>query len=82
MTQSLKIPGFQIHWVSEKVSFSPDGQLAYMRGTNETTLTGPDGNLMTLRGRGITVWRHDPDGQWRCVIDIWNAPPTSAPAAR
>ena len=75
---SQKIPGFKIHWVSEKVSFSPDGQLAYMRATNETTLTGPDGRPMTLHGRGVTVWRREPDGQWRCVVDIWNEPPSPA----
>ncbi len=79
VTQSMNIPGFKIHWVSEKVSFSPDGQLAYMRATNETTLTGPDGNLMNVPGRGVSVWRRDPDGQWRCVIDIWNEPPKSTP---
>ena len=79
VTESLKIPGFRIHWVSEKVSFSPDGQLAYMRASNETTLTGPDGKPMTLRGRGVTVWRHEADGQWRCAIDIWNEPPAPTP---
>lgn len=82
VAESLKVPGFKIHWASEKVSFSPDGQLAYMRGTNETTLTGPDGNLMTLHGRGVTIWRRDPDGQWRCVVDIWNEPAASPPATR
>lgn len=75
VAESLKIPGFRIHWVSEKVLFSPDGQVAYMRATNETTVPGPDGKPMTLRGRGITVWRREPDGQWRCTVDIWNDPP-------
>jgi len=32
---SLKTPGFKIHWVSEKPAFSPDGKLAYMRGTDD-----------------------------------------------
>jgi len=80
VTASQKIPGFKIHWVSEKVSFSPDGQMAYMRGTNETTLNGPDGRPMTIRGRGVTVWRRESDGQWRCVVDIWNEPPSPVPA--
>lgn len=75
VADSLKIPGFKIHWVSKEVSFSPDGQLAYMRGTNETTVPGPDGKLMTIPGRSVTVWRREPDGQWRCAVDIWNAPP-------
>lgn len=79
---SLKIPGFKIHWASEKVAFSPDGKLAYMRGTNEITVPGPKGVAMTLPGRGVTVWRLDPDGQWRCVVDIWNDPPAAAPATK
>jgi ketosteroid isomerase-like protein len=82
VADSLKIPGFKIHWTSEKVSFSPDGQVAYMRGMNETTVTGPDGKLMTLHGRGVTVWRRDPDGQWRCAVDVWNDAPPSPPASK
>jgi ketosteroid isomerase-like protein len=75
VTSSLQIPGFKIHWVSEKVTFSPDGKLAYMHGTNTMTVPGPTGAPMTLTGRGITIWRLEPDGQWRCVVDIWNDPP-------
>ncbi len=80
VTDSLKIPGFKIHWVSKRVSFSPDGQLAYMRGVNETSMAQADGNVVTLYGRGITVWRRERDGQWRCVVDIWNEPPAARPA--
>lgn len=80
--QSLRVPGFKIHWVSEEVSFSPDGKLAYMRGTNSMTVPGPDGAPISLVGRGITVWRREPDGQWRCVVDIWNDPPAGATATK
>ena len=55
VASSLKIPGFRIHWVSDNVSFSPDGKLAYMRGVNEVTVPGPTGQPMTLRGRALTV---------------------------
>jgi uncharacterized protein (TIGR02246 family) len=79
---SLQIPGFRIHWVSDKVTFSPDGNLAYMRSTSEMTVPGPTGALMTLNGRAVTVWRREPDGQWRCVVDIWNDPPAMVPAAK
>jgi len=75
VTSSLGIPGFKIHWVSEKPTFSPDGKLAYMRGRNTMTVPGPNGDLVTLAGRGVTIWRLEPDGQWRCVVDIWNDPP-------
>ena len=72
---SLGIPGFSIHWISDKVTFSPDGKLAYMSGANEMTISGPNGAPIKVPGRGITVWRMEPDGQWRCVVDIWNDPP-------
>lgn len=75
VTASLAIPGFRIHWVSDKVSFSPDGRLAYMRSTNEVTVPGPTGTPMTMHGRAVSVWRRDTDGQWRCVVDIWNDAP-------
>jgi ketosteroid isomerase-like protein len=78
---SLKTPGFKIHWVSEKPVFSPDGQLAYMRGTDELTVPGPNGTTITLHLRGISGWGWDADGQWRCVVDISNEEPSAPPAA-
>jgi ketosteroid isomerase-like protein len=77
---SLKTPGFKIHWVSEKPVFSPDGQLAYLRGTDELTSPGPNGATTILHLRGISVWRRDADGHWRCVVDISNEEPSAAPA--
>jgi ketosteroid isomerase-like protein len=75
---SLKIPGFKIHWVSDKPVLSPDGKMAYMLGNVETTAPGANGSLQSTHGRGVTVWRRDADGLWRCVVDITNdAPPST-----
>jgi ketosteroid isomerase-like protein len=30
---------------------------------------------MTETGRGITVWRRDASGAWKCVYDTWNSGP-------
>ena len=80
VTACLNTPGFKIHWVSErKPVFSPDGKLAYARGTDELTVPGPNGTTITLHLRGIAIWRLDPDGQWRCVVDIANEEPPAAP---
>jgi ketosteroid isomerase-like protein len=79
---SLKTPGFKIHWVSEKPVFSPDGKLAYMRGTDQLTIPDPKGTPVTLHLRGISVWRIDSAGQWRCVVDISNEQPPAALAAK
>ena len=77
---SLKVPGFRIHWVSEKPVFSPDGKMAYMRGLGEMTVPGLNGALITLQTRGITIWRYDPDSEWRCVVDVASdSPPPASP---
>lgn len=75
VTASLQTPGFSIHWVSSHPVFSPDGKMAYMRGTDEMTVPGPSGALITLHTQGVSIWRRDADGVWRCVVDIANDAP-------
>jgi ketosteroid isomerase-like protein len=79
VTACFQTPGFNIHWVSEKPTFSPDGKFAYMRGADEATVPGPGGALMILHSRGVSIWRLDSDGQWRCVVDISNEAPSATP---
>lgn len=74
---ALAIPGFHITWTSSDANLSPDGELAYLVGTNAVTMPGPDGQPVTTSGRGLTVWRREPDGEWRCAVDIWNEGPAA-----
>jgi len=70
---SLSIPGFKITWRSTDLHLSADESLAYMLGTNEVTLNGPDDVPVKIEGRAVTIWRREADGEWRCAIDIWNS---------
>ena len=70
---SLQIPGFKINWKSTEAHLSPDGKLGYLFGNNTVTMSAPDGTPVTTAGRGVTIWRRDADGEWRCAVDIWNA---------
>jgi ketosteroid isomerase-like protein len=58
--------------------FSPDGKMAYMLGAVETTAPGSNGTLQSTHGRGVTIWRRDSEGVWRCVMDITNDAPPAA----
>ncbi len=69
---ALKLPGFSINWKSENPVFSPDGKTAYMTSVQTVTMKGGDGKTATFAGRGVTIWRLDADGQWRCAVDIRN----------
>ena len=75
--ESENIPGFSINWKSSEVNFSPDGKMAYMYGENVTTMNDSTGKKMSFPGRGYTVWRKDADGNWKCVVDVWNSPPAA-----
>ena len=72
---ALAIPGFHITWITSEASLSQDGQLAYLLSTNAVTMPGPGGQPVTTNGRAVTVWRREPDGNWRCAVDIWNDEP-------
>jgi len=83
VASSLATPGFKIHWVSRKPTFSPDGRMAYMRGADEMTVPGPKGEPMNLHLQGYSIWRKDADGTWRCTVDIANEMSSiQQPAAR
>lgn len=81
VSESLKIPGFAISWKPTEAVVSASGDLGYTMGTNSFTFPDAQGRLMTSNGRYVTVWRKEPGGRWRCVVDFWNEAPPPASAA-
>jgi ketosteroid isomerase-like protein len=73
--ESLAIPGFNISWRSDFVSVSADGTLGYATGDNLVVMTGADGKLIRIPGRGVSLWSRDAEGRWKCILDIWNSGP-------
>ena len=76
VAESLRTPGFRITWKTNEVTVAESGDLAYGIGTNRVSFTGPDGKPVTVEGKAVTVWRKDPTGGWKCVVDIWNDVPS------
>lgn len=78
VARSFQMPGFGITWKTTRVVVARSGELAYATGTNRVTFSGPDGSPVTVEGKAVTVWRKEPGGAWKCVIDIWNdvSPPS------
>jgi ketosteroid isomerase-like protein len=72
------IPGFHIAWTPDSAVVSPGGDFGYTYGVNRITAPDSSGVLRTTEGRYITVWRKEPNGPWRCVIDISNEGPRPA----
>lgn len=72
VAKSFQTPGFSISWKTINVVVSRSGDFAYATGTNRVTFNGPDGRRVAVEGKAVTAWRKEPQGGWKCVIDIWN----------
>jgi ketosteroid isomerase-like protein len=68
MASAFQIPGFSLAWEPLGGAVSQSGDLAYTFGNYEHKV---DSEVVT-RGRYVTVWRRQADGQWRVVADIGN----------
>jgi ketosteroid isomerase-like protein len=51
--------------------------MAHLVERTTTTINDSLGNPVTTYGKAVTVWRKDPDGVWRNVVDIWNSTATT-----
>ena len=72
----LAIPGFTITWEPEQASVSASGDVGYLIERNTATFTDSTGATITQLGKATTIWRKNPEGQWKCVVDIWNNVPS------
>ncbi len=84
VAQGFSKPGFSIRWETSRVEVASSGDLAYGVGVSEIAVLGPEGKPIVERAKGITIWKKQPNGAWKCVVDIWNAAepgPIGAPRA-
>ena len=84
ITEVFAMPGFSIRWSPTKADVSASGDLGYTSGTYEMTVNDAAGKPMTEKGKYVTVWKKQRDGQWKVMEDIFNADatPPPPPAAR
>jgi ketosteroid isomerase-like protein len=70
VSDAFATPGFSITWQTDKVEVAQSGDLAYSTGTDRMSLNGPDGKSVTEESRGVAIWKKQPDGSWKCVVDV------------
>jgi len=75
MAGAFAIPGFSVHWDTGEIKVASSGDLAYSIGRSRYTVPDSKGTIRTIHAKGVTVWRREADGRWRCVADIWNGAP-------
>jgi ketosteroid isomerase-like protein len=55
-----------------KVEGARSGDLAYEIGTFEESFKDAKGTPVKLVGKYVVVWKKQPGGQWKAIIDIFN----------
>jgi uncharacterized protein (TIGR02246 family) len=80
--EMLTSPGAAVSWTATKVEVAKAGDLAYVSGTYEETMTDASGKPAKDRGKYLEIFKKQADGTWKAILDIWNSDlPASAPAA-
>ena len=60
---------YQLTWTPTDAVMSPDGDMGYTWGHYVGHSKDANGNPVVTSGRYITVWRKQPDGTWKVVLD-------------
>lgn len=69
---------YQLTWSPTGAAMSASGDMGYTWGHYEGRSKDAHGNAVTTSGRYITIWRKQPDGSWKIVLDAGANEPPSA----
>ena len=56
-----------------KVEAARSGDLAYETGTFEESFKDANAQPVKVVGKYVVVWKKQPTGQWKAILDIFNA---------
>jgi len=72
-------PGVSLTWSAYYTDVSDDGTLGYNYGRFESSRPGPDGRAIVRGGWFLSIWKRQPDGSWKYVMDtgVPDRPPAS-----
>src|ERR1700761_4708008 len=80
VSELLMLPGLSIDWKPTKIEVARSGELAYLYGAYNLAWNDT-GKRVTDKGKNVEIWKKEPGGHWRCVVDSWNSdlPPPTPP---
>jgi ketosteroid isomerase-like protein len=69
---------YQLTWTPSDAMMGPSGDMGYTWGHYEGRSKDSHGNPVLTSGRYITMWRKEPDGNWKVVLDAGANEPAGA----
>ncbi|HXG81676.1 MAG TPA: DUF4440 domain-containing protein [Sphingomicrobium sp.] len=68
----LSIPDIENSSELSRVEVSSANDLAYTMGSYRSRMMGETGVLVEEPGKWLSIWRKQPDGQWRIIVETYN----------
>jgi len=59
----------KVSWVASKAEVAASGDLGYTYGTYTDQMKTKSGRDTTIYGNYVTVWKKQPDGSWKFLVD-------------
>ncbi|HWP36018.1 MAG TPA: DUF4440 domain-containing protein [Gemmatimonadales bacterium] len=83
-TQMSSMGGFSAVFHPTAAEVGSGGDIGYTLSHYVVTTNGPDGKPVTEKGPDFHLWKKQPDGSWKIIVDIWNSedPLPAPPPAR
>jgi ketosteroid isomerase-like protein len=75
LERSARVPGFRISWEPLEAKIAASGDMGYLIERTQVTMNDPSGQPVTQHMKALTVWRKQPDGSWKNVVDMTNPGP-------
>jgi len=66
---------YQLTWVPEGARMGPGGEMGFTWGHYEGVSKDAQGNPVKATGRYMTLWKKQPDGSWKVLLDASNEGP-------
>jgi ketosteroid isomerase-like protein len=60
-------------WHANKVGVARSGDLGYTSGTYDNSFKDPSGKTIYDKGKYLTVWKKQADGEWKVLYDVFNS---------
>ncbi|HTV65288.1 MAG TPA: DUF4440 domain-containing protein [Bryocella sp.] len=79
VSELLSLPALSINWQPTKIEVAQSGDLAYLYGAYQLSFNDSNGKAVSDAGKNVEIWKKQPDGSWKCILDTWNSDLPPAP---